>query len=520
MTDLYSVDSHTNYVQMAGPRCEKGCNSVVVYNHWEVSQPSAPLQKSQILFIRLLPKPPDVGGIGPILAAALFSNQTSSRKDFNSKRLDNDFRAQLPDYSSAKQTNMDCPAELDAPINFTPANMDWDVSIMFTAQDGESLASSHDADTLFASNSQTLISAASEDSTDPAPFKPLSAIIILEFIEASQHLFSARSPIKKFFLPANVSNKLNDMSQMDFSQSTSIAPYNQAGVDKTSNLLTLGMMLGSIFSVITRTPLTGWDAPPTPPETKSTDSYDGAALICVRASGDALVDVQQSEGVYSTTDATLSLAEMVTGAEVADVVEQPRFSGDYDLFTMDCPLREICMAPRDESEPDHKVLHQAMGCAILRKGLWENGSAVFADIHDPTSCTTIPLHLTLVAEIDIIYTEEELDFFIDLNHHLRTNVPGVFANLEFENGPDCLLEERFLMNWCWARTEADGSVAELFEGYMEFKIDNGMHFLGRCGEDINLVQHAFWAICHLPVDEVVLNSLNDTEGTFDYSFLL
>ncbi len=35
----------------------------------------------------------------------------------------------------------------------------------------------------------------------------------------------------------------------------------------------------------------------------------------------------------------------------------------------------------------------------LRKGLWENGSAVFADIRDPKSCIPIPLHLTLVTEI-------------------------------------------------------------------------------------------------------------------------
>ncbi len=181
-------------------------------------------------------------------------------------------------------------------------------------------------------------------------------------------------------------------------------------------------------------------------------------------------------------------------------------------------------------EPDHEALYEALlsrqatGCAkahaILRKGLWENGNAVFADVRYPRSCIPIPLRLTLVSEINITYTEEELDFFVDRNHHLRTNIPGIFANLEFDSESHCSSEGRFLLNRCWARTQPDGSVVELFEGYMEFKVDNEMYFLGRRGEDINLVQHAFWAIRDPPVDEVDLDGLNDAEGTFDYNFLL
>ncbi len=82
---------------------------------------------------------------------------------------------------------------------------------------------------------------------------------------------------------------------------------------------------------------------------------------------------------------------------------------------------------------------------------------VFADVRDPSSCIPIPLRLTLVAEIDITYTEDELDFFVDRSHHLRTNVPGIFANLEFGNEPRCSSEGRFLMNRCWAR-DAAGTV--------------------------------------------------------------
>lgn len=174
---------------------------------------------------------------------------------------------------------------------------------------------------------------------------------------------------------------------------------------------------------------------------------------------------------------------------------------------MDCQfLRKIYVG---YEEPDHKALYEALlsrqatGCAkayaILRKGLWENGNAVFADVRDPRTCIPITLRLTLVSEIDITYTEEELDFFVDRNHHLRTNVPGIFANLNFGSEYHCSSEGRFLMNRCWARTQPDGSVVELFEGYMEFKVDNEMYFLGRRGDDINLVQHAFWAIRNLPV---------------------
>ncbi|SJL15050.1 uncharacterized protein ARMOST_18532 [Armillaria ostoyae] len=312
-------------------------------------------------------------------------------------------------------------------------------------------------------------------------------------------------------------------------------------------------MSGSIFSVITRTPLTEWDASSAPPDTLVTDSYDGAAPKRGKASTDVLVDTQQSEiekylahlsqvegykaddtrqDVCSTTDATLSLVETVTEiyhVEAADIVERPRFYGDYDLYTMNSPfLRNAYMAYGD-SEPDHEALYEALSrrqatgcanaCAILRKGLWENGAAVFADVRDPRSCRPIPLRLTLVSEIPITYTEEELDFFVDRNDHLRTNVPGIFANLEFGNEPHCSSEGRFLMNRCWARTQPDGSVAELFERYMEFKVDSEMYFIGRHGEDINLVQHAFWAIRDLPMDEVDFDGLNGVEGTFDYSFL-
>ncbi|KAK0439100.1 hypothetical protein EV421DRAFT_1737961 [Armillaria borealis] len=324
-------------------------------------------------------------------------------------------------------------------------------------------------------------------------------------------------------------------------------------------------MSGSIFSVITRTPLTEWDASSAPPDTSVTDSYDGAAPKRVKASTDVLIDTQQSEVLvselalcaycptyreqiekylahlsqvegYKTTDthqgvgsttATLSLAETVTGfsyAEAADIVERPSFYADFNVYTMDSPfLRMVYMA---YGEPDYEALYevllkrQATGCAILRKGLWENGAAVFADVRDPGSCRPIPLRLTLVAEIDITYTEEELDFFVDRKDHLRTNVPGIFANLELGNEPHCSSEGRFLMNRCWAKTQPDGSMAELFEGYVEFKVDSEMYFLGRHGEDINLVQHAFWAIRDLPMDEVDFDGLNGAEGTFDYSFLL
>ncbi len=33
----------------------------------------------------------------------------------------------------------------------------------------------------------------------------------------------------------------------------------------------------------------------------------------------------------------------------------------------------------------------------------------------------------------IAYTDKELDLFVDRNDHLRTNIPGIFANLEFAN---------------------------------------------------------------------------------------
>ncbi|KAK0213844.1 hypothetical protein IW262DRAFT_335054 [Armillaria fumosa] len=287
--------------------------------------------------------------------------------------------------------------------------------------------------------------------------------------------------------------------------------------------LSLVKMSGSIFPVINRVPLTGWDAP-TMSATNRTDS----SPIRVKTSPDALIDTRQSEmekylaylsqvegqkadgihqGAGSTIDA-LPLAETFTGiswhAEAANILERPHFYSDYDLYAMDSPfLREVYMV---YEEPDYEALYEALlrrqtlgsfkACAILHQGLWENGAAIFADVRDPRSCMPISLRLTLVTEINITYTEEELDFFVDRNHHLRTNVPGIFANLEFGNEYQCSSEGKFLMSRCWAKTQPDGLVVELFEGYMEFKVDNGMYFLGRRGEDINLVQHAFWAIRH------------------------
>ncbi|KAK0491985.1 hypothetical protein EDD18DRAFT_1109393 [Armillaria luteobubalina] len=213
------------------------------------------------------------------------------------------------------------------------------------------------------------------------------------------------------------------------------------------------------------------------------------------------------QGTDSTIDA-LPLAETFTGvslhAEAANIVERPRFFGDYDLYAMDSPLlREEYIA---YEEPNYEALYKALlrrqtvgsfkACAILRRGLWENGAAVFADVRDPRSRIPISLRLTLVTEISITYTEEELAFFVDQNHHRRTNVPGIFANLEFGNELQCLSEGKFLMNRCWAKTQPGGLVVELFEGYMEFEANNGMYFLGRLGEKINLVQHTFWAIRH------------------------
>ncbi len=52
-------------------------------------------------------------------------------------------------------------------------------------------------------------------------------------------------------------------------------------------------------------------------------------------------------------------------------------------------------------EPDHGALYEALtryqatervdARITLRKRLWENGSAVFADVRDPKSCIPIPL---------------------------------------------------------------------------------------------------------------------------------
>ncbi len=39
--------------------------------------------------------------------------------------------------------------------------------------------------------------------------------------------------------------------------------------------------------------------------------------------------------------------------------------------------------------------------------------------------------LTLVTEMAIAYTDKELDLFVDQSDHLRTNIPGIFANLDF-----------------------------------------------------------------------------------------
>ncbi|KAK0439099.1 hypothetical protein EV421DRAFT_869844 [Armillaria borealis] len=227
------------------------------------------------------------------------------------------------------------------------------------------------------------------------------------------------------------------------------------------------------------------------------------------------------QGVGSTAHDTVAEAIIEASHKASDIVERPCFYGDFDLHTMDCQfLRNIYMG---YEEPDHQALYEALtryqatehvdARITLRKGLWENGSAVFADVRDPKSCIPIPLRLTLVTEMAIAYTDKELDLFVDRKDHLRTNVPGIFANLEFANANErhCSSEGRFLMNRCWARMQPDGSVVEMFEGCMEFKVKGEMYFLGRHGEDINMIEHAFWAIR----DHRNKVDLNGDEGSFD-----
>ncbi|KAK0449039.1 uncharacterized protein EV420DRAFT_788432 [Desarmillaria tabescens] len=299
-----------------------------------------------------------------------------------------------------------------------------------------------------------------------------------------------------------------------------------------------------MFPTVTRTPLTKMDSHTTPPNmsmierARRSDLYDGASLECVKAAADVHLDSQQSEfekylfhlsqaerykadathqDVGYAIGATVAETAIETAREAANIVERPSFYGNFNLYTMDIPfLHDIYMG---HGEPDHEALykslmrHQATGyasaCVTLRKGFWENGAAVSADVRDPRSCIPIPLHLTLVVEMDVTYSEEELDFFVDGNDHLRMNVPGVFANLELENESHCS-SGQLLMNRCWAKIQPDGSVAELFEGYMEMKVHNRMYFLGGHGEDIDMIQHAFWAIRDWTEDD-----LNEEEGVFD-----
>ncbi|SJL15049.1 uncharacterized protein ARMOST_18531 [Armillaria ostoyae] len=308
-------------------------------------------------------------------------------------------------------------------------------------------------------------------------------------------------------------------------------------------------MSGAILSTITRTPLTKTDSAHATPSNASvtkralhSESYNGIDPKSAEAVVDVHLKSRQSEiekylnhlsqaeackadashqGVGSTAHNTVTEAITKTSHKASDTVERPCFYGDFDLHTMSSQfLRNIYMG---YEEPDHEALYEALtryqatervdARITLRKGLWENGSAVFADVRDPKSCIPIPLRLTLVTEMAIAYTDKELDLFVDRKDHLRTNVPGIFANLEFANVNErhCLSEGRFLMNRCWARMQPDGSVVEMFEGCMEFKVKGEMYFLGRQGEDINMIEHAFWAIR----DHRNKVDLNRDEGSFD-----
>ncbi|PBK88034.1 hypothetical protein ARMGADRAFT_1168235 [Armillaria gallica] len=307
-------------------------------------------------------------------------------------------------------------------------------------------------------------------------------------------------------------------------------------------------MSGAILSTITRTPLTKTDsAHATPSNTSITqlarhyESYNSANPKNLKVVVDVPLKSHQSEvekylghlsqaeayksdashqAVGTTTQETVAETAVETSHEASDTVERLCFYGDFDLHTMDSQfLRNIYMG---YEEPDHGALYEALtrykatgrvdARITLRKGLWENGSAVFADIRDPKSCIPIPLRLTLVTEMAIAYTDKELDLFFDRNDHLRTNVPGIFANLGFANVKEHHCSEgKFLMNRCWARTQPDGSVVEMFEGYMEFKIKGEMYFLGGHGEDINMIEHAFWAIR----DHQNKVDLNEDEGSLD-----
>ncbi|KAK0231775.1 hypothetical protein EDD85DRAFT_848617 [Armillaria nabsnona] len=312
-------------------------------------------------------------------------------------------------------------------------------------------------------------------------------------------------------------------------------------------------MSGAILSTIARTPLTKTGSTQATPANASvakraleSESYNGTNPKNAKAVIDVHLKSRQSEiekyldhlsqaeaykadashqGVGSTAHDTVAEAIIKTSHKASDTFKRPCFYGDFDLHTMDSQfLRNIYMG---YEEPDHEVLYEALtryqgtgrvdARITLRKGLWENGAAVFADVRDPKSCIPIPLRLTLVTEMAIAYTDKELDLFVDRNDHLRTNVPGIFANLGFANTREHHCSEgKFLMNRCWARTQTDGSVVELFEWYMEFKVKGEMYFLGGHGEDINTIEHAFWAIR----DHQNKADLNEDGGSLDRDLIL
>ncbi|KAK0190099.1 hypothetical protein F5146DRAFT_1225036 [Armillaria mellea] len=311
----------------------------------------------------------------------------------------------------------------------------------------------------------------------------------------------------------------------------------------------------SVQKTITRAPLTKTDRTQAAPSNASIiqlarhyESYNGAHPKSIKAVDEVPLKGRQSEiekylshlsqtevyksdashqGVKSTAHDTVTDANTETSREASDV-ERPCFYGDFDLHSMGCQfLRNIYMGYQ---EPDHEALYETLtryqatervdARITLRKGFWENGTAVFAGIRDPKSYIPIPLRLTLVTEMAITYTDEELGRLVDRNDRLRSSVPGIFANLGFTNELHRSSEGKFLMNRCWARIQPDGSLVELFEGCMEFKVKGEMHFLGGHGEDIKMVEQAFWAIRRLPVDEADFDGLNDAEGAFDYNFIL
>ncbi|KAK0449042.1 uncharacterized protein EV420DRAFT_1647071 [Desarmillaria tabescens] len=310
-------------------------------------------------------------------------------------------------------------------------------------------------------------------------------------------------------------------------------------------------MSGSMFPTITRTPLTKQDTHTARLDRSVTErerrsgSNDGAFSKRVKAVDDIHLDNQRSEiekyfahlaqaeqykansahvheDVGYITDTALLANEVRHYAQYGRRRRAAAFLRRFDLYTMDSSfLRDaymVCGMLDHEALYETLMRRQVAGHAdariTLRKGLWENGAAVSADIRDPRSFIPIPLRLTLITEMDITYSEEELDFFVDRDDYLRTNVPGVFANLEFENECLCYSKGRFLMNRCWTKTQPDGSVVELFEGYMEMKVRNGTYFLADRGEDINMIEHAFWAIRY--GNEVDLDDMNVVEeGTLD-----